>query len=83
MPNTDELEYTDSLSDALEVVWEKGFLSPGGAKKMGLKLEEVEISHKRVPDLDAADVVQRIKVVSVFPLRCQPETEVGNKQWNK
>lgn len=38
---------------------------------------------KHVLDLDAADVIQRVKVVSVFPLRCQPEAEAGNKQWNK
>ena len=50
---------------------------------MRLKLEEVEVADKHVRDRDAADVAQRVKAVTVFPLRCQPETVIENKQWNK
>ena len=49
--HTDKHEYTDSLSDALEVVWGQGFLSPGGPEEVGLMLEEVEVADKHVLDL--------------------------------
>ena len=53
------------------------------SNEVGLKLEEVKDVDKQVLVLDAADVIQRIKAVSVFRIRCLPETAIENKQWSK
>ena len=51
MSHEEEIEYTDGFVGALELVWGDGYLSPGGEDEMGLFLEGLDVSGKKVLDV--------------------------------
>lgn len=51
MAENEEIEYDDTLVAMLEIIWGKGFLSPGGAEEVALLLAEEDISGSKVIDI--------------------------------
>ncbi|MEM8501150.1 MAG: methyltransferase domain-containing protein [Pseudomonadota bacterium] len=51
MNDTEELHYDDAVIQFLELMWGKGYLSPGGAEEVGRLLNGINLSGKTVLDI--------------------------------
>ncbi len=51
MPSDEEIEYTDEFITKLEIIFGKGFLSPGGAEEVAKIIEDIDLSGKEVLDI--------------------------------
>ncbi len=51
MPGNENIEYTDEFITKLQVVFGKGFLSPGGMEEVAKILEGIDLSGKEVLDI--------------------------------
>ncbi|MFK7733289.1 MAG: methyltransferase domain-containing protein [Pseudomonadales bacterium] len=51
MNTSDELHYDDSVIQFLELMWGKGYLSPGGADEVARLLEGIDLTEKTVLDI--------------------------------
>lgn len=47
----DETDYTDDFAAGLELMWGRGFMSPGGPEEVGLIVQGLDLAGKRVLDI--------------------------------
>ena len=48
MPPETNLEYSDDLLEGLELIWGKGFLSPGGSEEVTALLKGIAVEGQNV-----------------------------------